>query len=134
MPAKRKLFSLRKITFFLTIISFVIIPELYASKEALEVGKKVPDWLFKGEENYYRLNSWPNKMVIVYYGDPSHRNMADNTNNAIIQAVKNGQLTLEIYQPVVIVNCIASMLPNFIIRNVAYHMADKSCNKTSVAF
>jgi predicted transcriptional regulator len=120
--------------FFLTVICSIFISDIYASHDLIQVGKKVPDMTFKGKGKDYNLNSWPNKMVIIYYGDPNHRNMADKTLDAIIKAVKDGRLTLKIYEPVVIVNCNISWLPNFLIRKLAYNKAKNPVIKPLVLF
>ena len=116
MAANQKLFSLSKISLLLTIISFFIIPELNASNDVLQVGKQVPPWVFDGDGKNYQLDSFPGKMLILDYVDPRYGDIGDEAIAAIKKAVKDKHLTLNIYQPVVIVNSNASWLPNFILK------------------
>jgi predicted transcriptional regulator len=115
----------KTIIVFLTAICFIFISELHASNDRLEVGEKVPAWLLKGLEKDYRLNSWPNRLVIINYVDPRFDEQGTEMVDALIEAVKSGMLSLEIYQPVVVVNCETTWYPNFILRSAAKSRVEK---------
>jgi predicted transcriptional regulator len=126
MTEKIRLFSLNRIIFLLIIISFVFIPQLHASDDVLKVGRKVPDWIFAGDLKNYQMDCFQGKMVILDYVDPRFRDIGDEAIAAIKKAVNDGQLTLKIYQPLVIINCDASWLPNFVLKTLAKNKLEKN--------
>ena len=87
--------------------------------DKLAVGKKVPSLSLSGENDTYRLDSWPNRLVIVSYIDPRYSEHGDKTVEALTKAVKNSDLSLDIYQPVAIVNSSAAWQPESLVEAVA---------------
>ena len=87
--------------------------------DKLTVGGKVPSLALSGENDAYRLDSWPNRLVIVSYIDPRFANQGDATVKALKKAVKDSSLSLNIYQPVAIINSSATWKPKKLVKAVA---------------
>ncbi len=111
--------------FFLLVSCFIFVSNLNASDDRLEVGKKVPAWLFSGDEKDYSLDSWPGRIAIANYVDPRFPDQGDEVADALKNAVLDRKLSLKLYQPVAIINCDTTWQPNFLIRYKARQAADK---------
>ena len=91
--------------------------EKYPNK--LIVGKKVPPWVIKDTEKEYHLDGWPNRLVIISYIDPRFHKRGNKMTDALEDAVRKKQLSLDIYQPIAVINCNTTWHPDKIIHGAA---------------
>jgi predicted transcriptional regulator len=101
----------------------------YCPADTIEVGKKLPMWqsLLKGNDTSL-LNECKNKVLIIHYIDPRHRDENVPASTAVQNAVIDGRLSPKYFRAIAIVDCNVSWYPDALIKKYAID-ADKKMSK-----
>ncbi len=110
---------MKKLLLLFVSVCFIIF-SLHCLADSIEVGKKLPIWKSLLKDNDLSLlKPCKNKVLMIHYFDPRHRDENEAASVAVRNAIVDGRLSLKYFQPIGIVNCAASWAPNYLIRKYA---------------
>jgi len=102
--------------------------------EELQVGMKASDWSFKdADANFYTMESWAGKVLVINYVDPDEADLNEHFNEALDEARDVAHiLSADTYKAIGIGDCASTWKPDFAIRIIAGNKAKKF--KTTILF
>lgn len=107
-------------------IFLVVVAATFAYGQ-VEVGKKVPEWVFPDSEKQdYTMNSWAGKVLQINYVDPDEQDLNEPFNEAINKAVDvDKRIDSTFFKGFGIVDCKSTWKPDGLIRIIAGRKAKK---------
>lgn len=111
-------------TFFVILITTNFV---FAQTVKLEVGMKVPDWVFPDADKVdFSMNSWPGKVLQINYVDPDESDLNDPFNDAVDKATDVDKIiNKDFFKGFGIVDTKSTWKPNGLIRLIAGNKAKK---------
>lgn len=95
-------------------------------QQKISVGTKVPEWLFQDASRAeFSMDSWKDKILLIYYVDPDNSDLNDGLNDYIDAACDADKISREKFKGFGIVDCKSSRMPDGLIRMVAGNKAKK---------
>lgn len=117
---------MKKLIFTFLLISMFIVP-LVAQTGTLEVGMKVPEWVFTdADRKEFTMDSWAGKVLQINYVDPDESDLNDTFNDAVNKAADVDKIiNRDYFKGFGIVDCKSTWKPNGLIRMIAGNKAKK---------
>lgn len=117
---------MRKLIFVLFLLSVSLLSG-YGQDGKLEVGMKVPDWIFTDADGKeFTMDSWAGKVLQINYVDPDVADLNDPLNDAIHVANDvEKRINDDRFKGFGIVDCKSTWKPNVLIRLIAGGKAKK---------
>ncbi len=113
--------------FTLLFSSLVLISAQSQIVSKLEVGKKVPEWMFTdADKKEFTMNTWSGKVLQVNYVDPDESELNEPFNDAVNKAIDvDKKISRDHFKGFGIVDCKSTWKPNGLIRSIAGKKAKK---------
>ena len=118
---------MKKMLFTLLFSSLVLISAQSQTTSKLEVGKKVPEWMFTdADKKEFTMNTWSGKVLQVNYVDPDESELNEPFNEAVNKAIDvDKKISRDHFKGFGIVDCKSTWKPNGLIRSIAGKKAKK---------
>lgn len=118
---------MKKMLFTLLFSSLVLISAQSQIVSKLEVGKKVPEWMFTdADKKEFTMNTWSGKVLQVNYVDPDESELNEPFNDAVNKAIDvDKKISRDHFKGFGIVDCKSTWKPNGLIRSIAGKKAKK---------
>jgi predicted transcriptional regulator len=118
---------MKKITLTAFFFLFMLSTAFNQAATKLQVGMKVPEWVFTDSENKeFSMNSWAGKVLQINYVDPDESDMNDPFNDAVNKATDvDKTISKDLFKGFGIVDCKSTWKPNSLIRMIAGNKAKK---------
>ncbi len=118
---------MKKILFSIAVTVSTLLLSLDLCGQALEVGKKAPDWFFEdSDRKEFSMNSWSGKVLQINYVDPDMSDLNDSFNDAVNKATEADKRSdRNKFKGIGIVDCKSTWKPNSVIRLIAGNKAKK---------
>lgn len=119
---------------FTLFIALIALTSLFGQSGKLEVGTKVPAWMFTdANKKEFTMDSWAGKVLQVNYVDPDEQDLNEAYNEVLDKAVKIDKTIDSVYfKGIGVVDTKSTWKPNGLIRSIAGKKAKKY--KTTILF
>jgi predicted transcriptional regulator len=118
---------MKKLIFSLLFTSLAALTLYCQTGVKLEVGMKIPEWMFKdADKKEFTMNSWPGKVLQINYVDPDEQDLNEPFNEAVNKAADvDKRINRDFFKGFGIVDCKSTWKPDFLIRMIAGNKAKK---------
>ena len=117
---------MKLIHFTAAIFAALLLSSLPVLAADLQEGMPASDWRFEDADgNFYTMESWAGKVLLVNYVDPDESDLNEHFTEAMKKAKDEGRLKETHYKGIGIADCAATWKPDFLIRAIAGAKANK---------